>query len=174
MLTGDLAEPVRDGRRSRGSRKAASSRPGKRKADAEPVAAGSESDEDDFERMDLDKNKVAEEQLEDPEGAATPDKSDLDATEDEDEDDLDPVRPVQSTKSGIGSKGKAIEVVKKQDGAGSQSTKASPPPRRELPFNQRRAGGEAAKEDPPNQSTTEPQNAIDEEATEGETDDDEL
>lgn len=163
-----------DTRRSNGPRKAASSRPGKRKADIEPVEAGSDSDEDDFERMELDKNKPAEEEVEEPDPASTPDKSDQDATEDEDEDDLDPARTIQAIKSGTGSKGKAIEVAKKQGEAGSPSTKASPPPRRDLPFTQKRTVREAPKEDPLERPTAKTQYTAEEGDTEGETDDDEL
>lgn len=167
---------MRETRRSSGPRKAASSRPSKRKADVEPLAAGAGSDEEDFEKMDLDKDKSAEEEQEDPDRASTPDKSDLDATEDEveDEDDLDPEPVIQPKKSGVGSKGKVIDVAKKNGEAKSQSAKASPPPRRELPFTQKRTTKEAPKEDPPNRPTTEAQDVVDGDDTEGETDDDEL
>lgn len=138
------------------------------------MEAGSDSDEDDFERMEIDKNKPAEEEVEEPERASTPDKSDLDATEDEDEDDLDPARTIQAMKSGTGSKGKVIEVAKKQGEAGSQSIAASPPPRRDLPFTQKRTVREAAKEDPLGKPAAKQQYTPEEEDTEGETDDDEL
>ena len=169
-----LAEHVRDSRRSNGPRKATSTRPGKRKADVDAITAGSDSDGDDFERMDLDKPKAVEEEQEDVDGASTPEKSHLDATDDEDEVDLDPAPAIQPSESGIGSKGKAIEVAKKQADASSQSKEAGPPPRRELPFTQQRTAREALKKDPPNLSTPEAQSATEEQDTEGETDDDEL
>jgi len=150
------------------------SRPGKRKADVEPVAASSGSDEDAFERMDLDKDKAAEAEHEESGQASTPDKSDLDATEDKVEDNLDPAPATQPKKYGIGSIGKAIEMAKKQSEAKSQSTKATPPPLRELPFTQKPTAREALEEDQRHISTTEAQNAAEEEETEGETDDDEL
>lgn len=174
LLTLCLAEHVRDTRDSNRSRKAASSRPGKRKADVEPVAASSGSDEDAFERMDLDKDKAAEEEREISGQASTPERSDLDATEDEVEDNLDPAPATQPKKYGIGSIGKAIEMAKKQSEAKSQSTKATPPPQRELPFTQTSTAKGALKEDPPHVSTTEAQNAAVESDTEGATDDDEL
>ena len=66
----------------------------------------------------------------------TPDKSDLDATEDED-DDPDAAGPSQPFKSGVGAKGKIIEE------AGNNAVEApeppSPPPRRELPFKAQKA-----------------------------------
>lgn len=65
-------------------------------------------------------------------GLATPDRSDLDATEDENED-LDATSPPQPTKSGVGNKGKVIEVAK------ADRKSAEPPPRRDLPFE--RIGG---------------------------------
>lgn len=59
-------------------------------------------------------------------GLATPEKSDLDATEDED-DDLDTTSPPPK-KSGIGNKGEVIETAK------ADTKPDEPPPRRELPF----------------------------------------
>ena len=61
----------------------------------------------------------------------TPEKSDLDATEDEDED-LDAASVAQRVRSGLGAKGKVIEGG--ADAATEASKPASPPPRRELPF----------------------------------------
>ena len=81
--------------------------------------------------MDLDKDKAAEAEHEESGQASTPDKSDLDATEDKAEDNLDPAPATQPKKYGIGSIGKAIEMAKKQSEAKSQSTKATPPPLRE-------------------------------------------
>ena len=70
---------------------------------------------------------------------ATPEKSDLDATEDEDED-LHTTSP-PPTQPGVGKKGKTIETAiadKKSD---------EPPPRRELPF--AKIGGKAMEKTAP-------------------------
>ena len=75
---------------------------------------------------------------------ATPDKSDLDATEDEEESEgighasLNP----SSVKRGEGAKGKATEALARKDQEVSEGPE-EPPPRRELPFPK------------PNQQTTE-------------------
>ena len=88
--------------------------------------------------------KPAPDNLDDNIEATTPDKSDLDATEDEaeedDDDDLDAVAPSQSTRSGQGAKGKAIETATAPKQPAEIARSATPPPRRELPFAQRPSG----------------------------------
>jgi len=168
------AERVRDGRGSIKSRKPAASRSSKRKANVQAATAASESDDDGFETMDVDNGEEAEEEQDEVEHAPTPDKSDLDGIEDEDDGNLDPVHTAQPTQSGIGSKGKAIEVVKEHDAARSRAKKASPPPLRELPFARKPGAKEVPKEDRPGSSKAEAPNDGDGVETEGETDDDEL
>ena len=80
---------------------------------------------------DQDQDTAAEDQ------PGTPEKSDLDATEDEDEDeDLDAASVAQRVRSGPAAKGKVIEGG--ADAATEVSKPALPPPRRELPFKQQK------------------------------------
>ena len=82
---------------------------------------------------------------------ATPERSELDATEDEDSDDLDSAVKPASTVSGAGAKGKAVRSAERgtKESVGSAATQnvkdqktasetssppPPPPPRRELPF----------------------------------------
>ena len=168
-----IADRVQDARSSRAPREVAPSRTSKRKARAKPVAASSASDGDDFETMDISMEKNAGVQLDNEEQVSTPDKSDLDATEDEDEA-VDTVANAPMTQSGIGSKGKVMDVAKKEDEASSKSKRASPPPRRELPFSQAGTAKGPRTEDLPHTSRAKPEGNTDDEETEGETDDDEL
>ncbi|KAI9873808.1 MAG: hypothetical protein M1830_010587 [Pleopsidium flavum] len=179
LLAGAKVEPdkagrVRDARGSTKSREPAASRSGKRKKNVQAVAAALDSDGDVFEEMDVVKNKKADSEQDEAERASTPNKSDLDATEDEDDLDLDPVYTAQPIESGIGSKGKAIEVVKEHDAERSTAKKASPPPRRDLPFAQQPRAKGVSKEDQPRSPKSEAPNNEDGVETEGETDDDEL
>ena len=61
-----------------------------------------------------------------------PEHSEVDATEDEDSDDLEsgPVPPAR----GVGAKEKVMEVAERGEGNGTAGQIASPLPRRELPF----------------------------------------
>ena len=115
MLKRVTAIQVRASRNSSIPSTAAPSRPNKRKAKAEPIEPSSDSEESGFGKMEID------------EGRVTPEKSDLDATEDDD-DDLDNEGPVQPVERGIGRKGKVMEAEDADRGMDE------PPPRRELPF----------------------------------------
>lgn len=135
VLTDTSAKHVRATRSPSASAAPASSRPNKRKQKPEVVSSPSDSEDSGFEKMAVDEA-----------GLATPDKSDLDATEDEDED-FDTSPPSRPTKSGVGNKGKVIETAK------SGTKPDEPPPRRELPFtsiggkSKEKAAPPAAKED---------------------------
>lgn len=118
--------------RSTSTRKAAASRPSKRKANG--GLAESDLDEDGASERSEKSDGDA-----DVNGAATPEKSDLGETEDDDSDaDGFGPAPVQSQPSqrGVGGKGKAVEAAKSQSTAPTvESAKVpEPPPRRELPF----------------------------------------
>ncbi|MCJ1244309.1 hypothetical protein MMC30_001507 [Trapelia coarctata] len=112
----DTAKHVRAARSPSASAAPASSRPSKRKQNCEVISSPSDSEDSGFEKM-----AVGEP------GLATPDKSDLDATEDEDED-LDATSHPRPTMSGVGNKGRVIETAK------ADTKPDEPPPRRELPF----------------------------------------
>jgi len=75
--------------------------------------------------------------------AVTPEKSDYDETEDEEEDAFDAAPPSQPRKSGVGSKGKAIETVTHEQPKSPESPEL-PPPREELPFAKNDQRGKAA------------------------------
>lgn len=109
----------------------------------------------------------------DVEQAPTPDKSDLDATED-DADASDTTSHFQPTKSGVGSKGKSIEIAKAEDNTRSREKASSPPPRRPLPFTERSTAKAHDNVKAPTGSVTQEKTDADESETEGATDDDEL
>lgn len=122
------AAQVKASRATGPSRTPKPSRSSKRKAAATtPPPASPDAEDSAFEAMAVnDKDQDPDLAAEDQPG--TPDKSDLEATEDED-DDLDAAAPSQPLKSGVGAKGKILE------GSGGKAAEpASPPPRRELPF----------------------------------------
>ncbi len=166
LLTKHVEAHVREARGSTKSRNPTASRTRKRKADVEPIPAASESGDDDFEKMEID-------QEDDLERGLTPDKSDLDATEDEDEDDLGSVGNTHGQAAGLGSKGKVIEVAKDKDGV-SATRKATPPPPRVLPFAEKPKVKESSKGNFPDRPKVATTNDSDESETAGETDDDEL
>ncbi|KAI4127321.1 MAG: hypothetical protein LQ347_004652 [Umbilicaria vellea] len=119
---------VKAARTTSAARSPKPSRPSKRKAAATtPPPVSSDAEDSGFEAVTVD-DKDQDPDLAAEEQPGTPDKSDLDATEDED-DDLDIAPPSQSLKPGLSTKGKILE------GADSKAAEpASPPPRRELPF----------------------------------------
>ncbi|KAA6409529.1 MAG: hypothetical protein FRX48_06140 [Lasallia pustulata] len=125
------ADQVKASRSTGPSRTPKPSRTSKRKAaTTAPPPASSDAEDTGFEAMTVDNNDQGSDlAAEDQPG--TPDKSDLDATEDED-DDLDPAPVPQPPKSGVGAKGKIIEGA--ENNAVEAEEPASPPPRRELPF----------------------------------------
>lgn len=103
------------------------SRPGKRKANSKAKAvelSGPEAEEQQTEEVEAEDEREREELRE----AVTPEKSDLD--EIEDEDDLDALSSTQPPKRGVGAKGKAIEEVTADEPGSPEEA----PPRRELPF----------------------------------------
>lgn len=159
VLIGYAAAWIKSARGSTKSRKPASSGANKRKAEAEANEAASESDEG-FEKMDIVDDNGAEVELIEQERESTPDKSDVDATDDEEDSILDSVAAPRSKYSGLNSttKASATETAKTP---GTQIKTASPPPPRELPFIRKPGVAEVANND-------------DEVETEGETDDDEL
>ncbi|KAI9722390.1 MAG: hypothetical protein M1812_001862 [Candelaria pacifica] len=120
------AAQVQEARGSSGSRKVEQSRQGKRKANGAAIDEDEESDDDGFEDMNVDGQgfKGVRDQMGREE---TPDKSDLDESEDEAEED----HPVPA---GVGAKGRAIETVKQKEPTTKSQESSSPPPRRELPF----------------------------------------
>jgi len=126
-LTTLLAKHICASRSPSASAAPSSSRPNKRKQKSEVVS--SDSEDSGFEKMAVDEP-----------GLVTPDKSDLDATEDED-DDLDTTSPPK--KSGIGNKGKVIETAK------ADTKPDEPPPRRELPFGKIGGRGQEKAAPPP-------------------------
>lgn len=130
------ARQVQNAREGAGKRKPASSRTSKRKAeDSVPaVEDGDEIDEGTTRRVDEVDAEIEEEKIEELERAMTPDKSDLDETEDEaseDEGFAPAPEPSQRSLRGVGSKGKAIETSAR---SAPSKKDAVPPPRRELPF----------------------------------------
>ncbi|KAI9735138.1 MAG: hypothetical protein M1834_001726 [Cirrosporium novae-zelandiae] len=132
------------------------SRSSKRKARKEP-STPSTSDESDFETMDVDRrddnnssnnNRQAENVTEDDsDGPSTPDKSDLDTTEDEDEDEgLDRKAVFKFKNPDVKQKGKAISPTISREKKNQANTE-SIPPRRELPFARRRGGKQKTPEE---------------------------
>lgn len=132
-LTISLAKHIRASRSPSAPAAPTSSRPNKRKHNSEVVS--SDSEDSGFEKMAVDKPELA-----------TPEKSDLDATEDED-DDLDTTSPPK--KSGIGNKGKVIETAK------ADTKPDEPPPRRELPFGKIGGRGREKASSPPREEDQE-------------------
>lgn len=117
-------------------RKAGPSRASKRKAAVKTPVIDSESELDKPSRMDVDDDDAeakleGEEEIAEP---ATPERSDLDTTEDEDDDDLDAIPASRPAKTDLGSKGKAIETATQSQSSQRQKNPEAPPPRRELPF----------------------------------------
>lgn len=125
------ADQVKASRSTGPSRTPKPSRTSKRKAaTTTPPPASFDAEDTGFEAMTVDNNDQ-ESDLAAEDQPGTPDKSDLDATEDED-DDLDPAPVPQPPKSGVGAKGKIIEGA--ENNAVEAEEPASPPPRRQLPF----------------------------------------
>lgn len=141
LLAGAKVDPsaahqLQYAREGTGKRRPASSRPSKRKAkDSVPVVEDEEEiDEDTAMRMDEIEAEAEQEKVEELERAMTPEKSDLDETEDEaSEDEGFAPAPEASPRPlrGVGSKGKIIETTARW--AAPREDEA-PPPRRELPF----------------------------------------
>lgn len=120
------------------TRKAAASRASKRKANGKQPVVEPDSEDDEFEHMQVDEEQAENhrELEEDMPEAVTPDRSTDDETEDEDDLDTAPsafVLPSNSTKV---EKGKAIETTQKPK---EEQTQAALPPRRDLPFAKRNA-----------------------------------
>lgn len=110
------------------------SRQGKRKANGAGIDEDLGSEGNGFEDMDIDGEggKAAPDALDREE---TPDKSDLDETEDEAIDNNDnSTNTLRQVESGVGANGKAIETVKQKEPTAKPPEMTSPPPRRELPF----------------------------------------
>lgn len=105
---------------------------------------------------------------------ATPEHSQLDATEDEDSDDLDsaPAPPSQ----GVRAKGKVLESAEGSSDEDKIARTTSPPPRRELPF--AKGNENVRKQETTNHAPVETGAAMDEDGdgvgAEEETSDDEL
>ncbi|TKA81753.1 hypothetical protein B0A55_01145 [Friedmanniomyces simplex] len=125
------------------SRKAGDSRKGKRKAHGAGNVEPDEASEDDV--------AMEEGRLDDDlrHGRETPQQTEVDTTEgeDEDEDGFDAAPPASLAGGrGVGGKGKANETARQQERSGSTAKPVddtgSPPPRRELPFAQKRANEE--------------------------------
>ncbi|KAI9699352.1 MAG: hypothetical protein M1836_002963 [Candelina mexicana] len=160
------AQRIQEARGSSELRKPAQSRQGKRKANGAGIDEDMESEVDGFEDMDV-AGKGREEMIDELGREETPDKSDLDETEDEAEDNPIPPSSSRQVASGLGAKGKAIETVKQQEPTSKPPESTTPPPRRELPFAKKKQGQTAPKE----QSLPTDNNK---EASDEETDDDEL
>lgn len=160
------AAQIQSARASAGKRKAGASGAGKRKANG----ATMDTEDDVEDRIGVDDRNVDdddEEIAKQMRDAETPEKSDLDETEDEDSSEdgfaLAPVSS-QAPRGGVGNKGKAIETVQARRKTPEpqpepESEGIEPPPRRELPFGRRnlqRAGFLPKKPSPPaaNQSQT--------------------
>lgn len=160
------AARVQEARGSSGPRKSVQSRQGKRKANGAGIDEDVGSEEDGFEDMDVDGEggKAVPDALGREE---TPDKSDLDETEDEavDDNDTSP-STLRQVESGVGAKGKAIETVKQKEPTAKPPEITSPPPRRELPFTKKDQGQTAPKDTLPIRDK--------EGESDDETDDDEL
>ncbi|KAJ9666095.1 hypothetical protein H2201_003773 [Coniosporium apollinis] len=129
-VTPAAAAEVQQPKETSKGRKAGPSRTSKRKAKEKPTAAVSES-EDDKMRIEEEHAEETREEEAMPE-AVTPDRTETE-TEDEDGFAAPPAsQPSQSATAGVGSKGKAIEVAVTKEK--EQATPELPPPRRALPF----------------------------------------
>jgi len=145
--------------RANGARRAGVSRTGKRKAAApareDAVENVSDDESDGFDGMDVD--IPARKEAGEEDDRATPERSDLDKTEDEDEE----PRVVQARKKGVGARGKVLERDMSDGGDGV------PPPRRELPFAKRKTRSQLAEDPEPEEKAK----AAADEQEEEETDD---
>lgn len=152
-------------------RKAAPSRANKRKANEKTPVVDSESDVGEGSRMQIDDDDAgAKQEEEEFAEAATPEKSDLDETEDEDDEGFDAVPASRPTKTGVGAKGKAVETATQSQSPQSEKTSESLPPRRELPFTKKQSKQQSPKKPVEKPQATVPQVGEDDETT----DDDEL
>jgi len=97
----------------------------------------------------------------------TPEKSDLDATEDEDDEDDRESIPVSAAKTGVGVKEKAIEAATSNPNGKEDSKDQLPPPRRELPFTRQKAAKseEASSQIRPGVRAVEGDGGVDEETS---------
>ena len=125
------------------ARKAGPSRTSKRKATKKASAAVSESEDDKMRIEEGHAEEIREQEEQMPE-AVTPDRSEDDETEDEDGVAGPPAsQPSQSTTVGVGSKGKAPELVKAMEK--EHETPKELPPRRALPFASKKPQNQPAK-----------------------------
>ncbi|KAI9703106.1 MAG: hypothetical protein M1820_005978 [Bogoriella megaspora] len=135
LLAGAKVDPtaamkVHESRQGGAHRKATPSRKGKRKADAQPTE---EAKKDATGETDVEEQEDVASLDDEDMRQATPEKSDLDATEDDEgsEDEFGAMPcTFQRKAQGVGSKGKAMETITAQDDD-------VPPPRRVLPFQRR-------------------------------------
>lgn len=139
-------EQARGSTRCTRPRKAGPSRTSKRKANGKAPTTDSEPEVEEASHMEVDEDAAGPKQEEDEEEPATPDRSDLDETEDEDNEGFDAVPASRPTKVGVGSKGKAVETVTGEKSSQGNQGPGTLPPRRELPFSKRQQGKQPAAE----------------------------
>lgn len=144
--TAAAVEQARGSTRRTRPRKAGPSRTSKRKANGKAPTTDSEPEVEEASHMEVDEDAAGPKQEESEEEPATPDRSDLDETEDEDDEGFNAVPASRPTKAGVGSKGKAVETVTGEKSSQGNQGPGTLPPRRELPFSKRQQGKQPAAE----------------------------